>query len=116
MLYACVADMKQNLDDPIKFAKHDFNFHRILMQETRNEVICRSIDIICSELQRQNVLLATDESKKAATRYHKEVADHLSAGDGAGAAKAMIKHLQATPCHPPFTAQSLDTNLFNFPE
>jgi len=112
-LYACVANMKHNFDNPTKFAKHDFHFHRILMQETRNEVICRSIDIICSEIQRQNILLATDESKNAATRYHMEVVDHLSTGDGAGAAKAMIRHLQATPCHPPFATQSLDTNLFN---
>ena len=111
----CVDEMKQSMGKPRKFAKHDIRFHRILMQETRNEVICRSIDIICSEIQRQNILLATEASKKAATQYHEQIAGFLAAGDGEGAAKVMIVHLQATPCHPPFTAQSFDTNLFNLP-
>jgi len=114
-LYDCVENMRKSISNEKKFAKHDIHFHQILMRETKNEIICRSIDIICSEVQRQNILRATDESKKSATQYHKIVADLLSAGDGDGAAKVMIEHLQATPCHPPFKDDSYDTNLFNLP-
>ena len=115
-LYECVEGMRQNKSELKKFVKHDIRFHRILVQATRNEIICRSIDIICDEMQRQSLMLATSESEEDAIQYHKLIADHLKKRDGEGAAQAMTRHLQATPCHPPFTVQPQNANLFNLSE
>ena len=110
---ASVEGMKTSKYNPRVHAKYDFQYHRILMQSTRNEIIIRSIDMICEEIQRQNLITFSVERTELAIIFHETILHHLRDGDGNSAAKAMIKHLQSTPCKPPFDTESTNSVLFN---
>ena len=94
---ACLEGMKRNKHELKKYVKYDIQFHRALLQATRNEIIVQSIDIIRDEMQRQSLIHATMESIEEAIQYHERIVDCLRAGDSVGAAAAMFKHLQSTP-------------------
>ena len=94
---ACLEGMKRNKQELKKFVKYDIQFHRALLQATRNEIIVQSIDIIRDEMQRQSLIHATIESEEEAIKYHERIVHCLRTGDSDGAVEAMYKHLQSTP-------------------
>lgn len=110
---ACLEGMIKCKNDPKKLSHYDMQFHRILVLATQNDIIIRSLDIICDEIERQNVLTSTNEGIDTAIKYHQRIINCLSNGDGEGASKAMIEHLQLTPCNPPFNIGSTKPTLFS---
>ena len=93
---ACLEGMKKTRKEHKKFVNFDIQYHRALLQATRNEIIVKSMDIIREEMQRQSLIYMTPESIEAAIHYHEEIIDCLKSRDWDGAADAMLAHLQST--------------------
>jgi len=92
----CLEGMKTNRNEPKKFVNYDTQFHRALLQATRNEIIVTSIDIIREKMQRQSLTYMTTNSIENALYYHEQILDHLRNHDGDSAANVMLSHLQTT--------------------
>lgn len=98
----CVQGMEASIYRAKKYAQYDFQFHRLLVSATQNDIIIQSLDIICEETQRQNIFYATNDSVLVAINRHKNILRCLRERDGEGAAQAMAEHFLDTPCDPPF--------------
>ena len=92
----CLEGMKTNRNEPKKFVNYDTQFHRALLQATRNEIIVTSIDIIREKMQRQSLTYMTTNSIENALYYHEQILAHLRNHDGDSAANVMLSHLQTT--------------------
>ena len=92
----CLEGMKDNQKEPKKFVNFDTQFHRALLQATRNEIIVTSMDIIREEIQRQSLTYMTKKSIENALYYHEQILNHLRNHDGDSAANVMLSHLKTT--------------------
>jgi GntR family transcriptional repressor for pyruvate dehydrogenase complex len=92
----CLEGMKDNRAHHKKFVNFDIQYHRALLQATRNEIIVKSMDIIREEMQRQSLIYMTPGSIENAIHYHEEIIDCLKKHDWEGASKTMLAHLQST--------------------
>jgi GntR family galactonate operon transcriptional repressor len=96
-LHQALQGMRHSVNDSTAFAEADFDFHRALLETTRNRVLIRMADPIRELLEYS--LQATDsvaDSLSRALADHEALFDAVKAHDPEAARAAMRAHLDST--------------------
>lgn len=90
-LNAALAEMEEMCDDGERFAKPDLLFHQTILRMTGNELIGSLAALVETALV-MSFRLSNDNpgGQRHSLPLHREVAQKIAAGDGAGAQKALL--------------------------
>jgi Transcriptional regulators len=86
----CVEKMMKFQQDEA-YINYDMEFHSILLKETKNKLIIKSMESVRDEIRKQHASRIT--SADIAIQDHKNIIEKLKRHDGHGAAEAMRIHL-----------------------
>lgn len=94
-LEAIVAEMDDSMDDPSRFVTADLEFHNLLANGTRNELISILLKPILTLLrdQRERIFKVSDGPSRGQF-HHKKILAALKNRDAEAAANAMAAHIQ----------------------
>jgi GntR family transcriptional regulator, transcriptional repressor for pyruvate dehydrogenase complex len=87
----CVNKMKEFQNDDDAYINYDIEFHKILLKETKNKLIIKSMESVRDEIKKQHQSRITPAD--IAIHDHNNIIDKLRKHDGHGAAEAMRNHL-----------------------
>jgi len=87
--------MEKSVDDRERFLRYDIDFHRFLMELSRNPILLRfswSIDDLLNEQIKRSV--TTHENLQSALEAHSEIVDAVCSRNPARAEQALRSHLK----------------------
>ncbi len=80
---------------PLHVAEADVEFHAVLARATGNELFSLLLDSLASIMvEIRKASLALPGSQENAIEHHQKILEHVRAGEGSAARKAMQLHLE----------------------
>lgn len=92
-----LSSMKAHLDDETEFMRYDWQFHRKLLQLTRNERLVAIVEGVRNQTRARGIsTVGRSRPLEAIVREHQAIFDAVKRRDSDAAAAAMTDHLNTT--------------------
>jgi DNA-binding GntR family transcriptional regulator len=88
--------------DVTAYARHDMNFHRLIVEGASNRILLRTWNSLAFEVRLQMWLMRSNIDLMAVQEAHWKIIDSLEQGDGKRAGELLQKHLFNFPANASF--------------
>ena len=96
-LKAILADMKAHLEDETEFMRHDWLFHRKLLELNGNERLLETVEAVRNQTRSRGLsTVGRSRPLEAVLREHQAIFDAVKRRDSDDVARAMTEHLTTT--------------------